>query len=406
MGWRLLLGCVALQRLACGQGVRDPDGSKVVPVPYDVQSCFGFADWYADVFGVMVVGSGVKKESVQHAADVLAGYLDNDQDGKCDDPKVCKELRTSVATLLMFKNSNAANDFWNTPMFFDSIRTQWYGNNMDLNGVSRLHLFEDDIEANSCAYGGTFRSYMTKCEQEFDYTLKATLRLITHFGVAKVYGSTFAENMGSTVGAYIQELNGDCGWGYTHDWIDPASGLCTGYFAYDDKSCSFGCLVKEGLYLAITSLLGAQDYKQQIYAIRNEWLLYSESLLSANAPEFYSLLTDTSTYPWLPTVLPNGTYYGKPKSFAPSLPNYGGYFCALIVFVMMCNGAIVLLLRYLRRKNIEGGFEDYDDDDEDRVRNLSHEMSTVSNDLTEEQKSLQIRQHEAERRMFEKEVVL
>ena len=129
---------------------------------------------------------------------------------------------------------------------------------------------------------------MTKCEDEFDATLKETLDLITAVGVAPAYGATFGKRKGSTVGGYIQELNGDCGWGYDNSWIDPSSGDCTGYFAYDSKSCDFPCLVTKGLYWSITSMLGAQDYKQQIAAIKATpgltWTPAPHPRFSASAP--------------------------------------------------------------------------------------------------------------------------
>lgn len=404
--WRmgLLLLCLGLMMSeTTSEGVRDPDGSKVTSVPRHVEMCFGFADYYANVFGVMVVGAGVERESVQHAADVLAGYLDNDHDGWCDDPKVCKKLRVSLGTILMFKSEKAAEDFWETPMFFPGIKNDWYGNNIVLNGISYKELYEDEMQIDSCAYGGTFRSYMTKCEDEFDATLKETLDLITAVGVAPAYGATFGKRKGSTVGGYIQELNGDCGWGYDNSWIDPSSGDCTGYFAYDSKSCDFPCLVTKGLYWSITSMLGAQDYKQQIAAIKDEWLLYSEALIEADAPDLYDLLRDTETYPWLPTVLPNGTYFGKPNTNEPSLMNFSAYFVGLIAFVIVVTAGSIFLIRWLRRRNVEG-FEDFEEDDESKVR--KHEMNPMPGELTDEQKRIQVQQHEAQRRQFHREVFM
>ena len=389
-------------KIVCCQNGRNPDGITVERVPRTIQACFGFADWYANVFGTMVIGAGVKRQSVQHVADVLAGYLDNDQNGLCDDSKVCKKLRESLGTIIMFRNKHQANRYWDTPWFFKRIGVQWYSNNIELNGVTLHQFFEEDIVVHSCAYGGVFKSYMTKCQKEFDLTLETTLQFITSNGVSLAYDTAFGKREDSILGGHIKELNGNCGWGFSKNWINPSSDGCTGYFAYSDSSCKYACIVTRGLYWAISSMLGAQDYKQQIEAIADEWLLYDESLLRAHAPSILALIEDTAVYPWLPKQLPNGTYYANPRAIAPSVVNYSAYFTGLIAFVAVLLSCGIYFCWRVRRLNMKG-FDDYSDDEEERIRKLD-ETTTNSTKLTDNQKIIQLQQHEEQRRQFHREV--
>ena len=55
----------------------------------------GFAH-YTSVFGIPVIGTeDVTEETMLHVRGVLAGYLDNDQDGIADNPKVVSALLNS-----------------------------------------------------------------------------------------------------------------------------------------------------------------------------------------------------------------------------------------------------------------------------------------------------------------------
>ena len=59
--------------------------------------------------------------------------------------------------------------------------------------------------------------------------MEEVLHLLTSGGVSQVYEDDWGESEDSTFGGYMADLNGDCGNGYTHDWIDPSSDDCDGW---------------------------------------------------------------------------------------------------------------------------------------------------------------------------------
>ena len=57
------------------------------------------------VFGTLIVGTAkASDESIIHAANIMAQYLDNNEDGIADNPAVVEQLKSKGATLLMAAN--------------------------------------------------------------------------------------------------------------------------------------------------------------------------------------------------------------------------------------------------------------------------------------------------------------
>ena len=157
------------------------------------------------------------------------------------------------------------------------------------------------------------------------------------------YPSIWGETSESTVGQLILDLNGDCGWGYSGDWIDPNSAQCDGVYAYDDETCDVECVITEGIYWALTSVLGSQNYTARAEEISSEWLMayptnvtecepqpYCEEM-DKYAADLYTLLTSYDDWAWIPSKLPDGNYSKLPDSAAV------GVLSMPIVFVLMVN---------------------------------------------------------------------
>ena len=73
----------------------------------DLQSLSGIFSKQVDVFGLRVLStSSVSDAKVLHTANVLAEYLDNDENGTVDQPEVLTKLlggsTSEIATLVLF----------------------------------------------------------------------------------------------------------------------------------------------------------------------------------------------------------------------------------------------------------------------------------------------------------------
>ena len=234
----------------------------------------------ARVFGVPVnARANTPDIKVRHAATVMAEYLDNDEDGKADNPAVVDALVRRGARLFVFASEadipEAGSD------------------------ASAQALFTDETLPNGRAAG------------QFDATLEEVLHLITAVGYAhwnpKVFGtaagSSIADAMDAARGGRFEQI--------------PATYPSGAWFTYDDNTCDYECMVTEYLYWALTSLLGAQDFPGRAADINAEWRLHTQALLRARDPGVVELLTDPAYR--LPTRLPDGNYRGNDSSSSSSL---------------------------------------------------------------------------------------
>ena len=170
------------------------------------------------------------------------------------------------------------------------------------------------------------------CDTTFDATIEEVLHLINSAGTAELYPDQWKAAYSSTVGGYLKTLNGDCGNGYSGDFVDPTTKPDTCSYAYNDETCDESCIVIEGIYWSLTSYLGAQYYSGS--RAPGEWLLNTpDSSMTPQSPaqsnwgtmegkasDLYSLVsTSSQSYgKWLPSKVPNGNYGNTPKIVEPS----------------------------------------------------------------------------------------
>ena len=155
MRFIIFLLCVVVQLSAAA-----PD-FKITPVPGGKYRVFQkqFAQ-HIEVFGMRVFGTAkTPPGKVRHIAIVLAEYLDNDEDGRPDNPAVAAELVNRNAFMAVTENERA---------------------------LDRLdhEVFED---AGFRAGQGQFATETLPGGRRFDATLEEVLHLITHEGYANVY---------------------------------------------------------------------------------------------------------------------------------------------------------------------------------------------------------------------------
>ena len=224
------------------------------------------------VFGIdLYAVREVEDAKLLHAANVMAQYLDNDEDGLIDNQLVLNKMLENKAFLVMWKKKKDLN-----------IRPP--------SGRIGQDLGNDEINPSFVSNGNTGR---------FDATLEEVLHLINNAGHSYAYPETFGKNQKSALSKAMDVARG--GRFFKIPSIYPANA----WFSYYDSTCDYEtCQTIEYLYWALTSILGAQE--NRLNEIGKEWKLNTADLLENTDNEIFELLTNPIYN--LPTILPDGSY--------------------------------------------------------------------------------------------------
>lgn len=226
---------------------------------------------YVEVFGIKIFAvERVEDTKLLHAANLMAQYLDNDEDSIPDNQLVLDKMIENNAFMVMWNSQRDLNI--NPP-----------------NGWTGQDLGNDETQPSFVSSGKT---------GQFDAALEEVLHIITHAGYAQVYPDEFGENIGSSIANAMDIARG--GQFQTIPNTYPSGA----WYTYDDNTCDYGCMVTEYHYWALTSILGAQD--NRLNEIAQEWKLNTNQKVQDNDSAAYQLLTDPQFK--FPTVLPDGTY--------------------------------------------------------------------------------------------------
>jgi len=229
-----------------------------------------------NVFGVLIYAtSGVTDDELLHCANVMAQYLDNNEDSVIDNQLVLDKMLENKACMTLFPKERSADQ----RRFF--------------NGLNDANYSTQDLYGEETIPGWDHSS-------PFDATLEEVLHLVTHSGYSQVYPSVFGEQQGSQIANAMDIARGG-------QFMDIPNSYPSGaWYSYDDRTCEYDCQVTEYFYWALTSLLGAQDYSGRYDEIGHEWKANTPPLVQSMDTAVYALLTDSIYH--LPSILPNGKY--------------------------------------------------------------------------------------------------
>lgn len=281
--------------LGCSTGEAPPLQSSGMP-PVDLDSYFAKR---VDVFGIPVhATANAPVDKVLHGAAVLAQFLDNDEDGRPDDPFLVETLARHDGRLFMSVDRDELD------AVFEQIevdhpgtlaRTAWWLN-------------EDGITGSDWSWQDLATEETVLLEDRvagaFDGALEEVLHLVSHVGLANAYPEAFAEAPGSRLADAMDVMRGGRFLDVPDRYPDDA------VYVYYDETCVYQCQATEYFYWALTSLLGGQAAPERLAEVGEEWPLNTREKLERDDPAIYSLLTDPQFE--LPTVLPTGVYEGGP----------------------------------------------------------------------------------------------
>ncbi|MFL2643781.1 MAG: hypothetical protein EVA44_02505 [Flavobacteriales bacterium] len=224
-----------------------------------------------NVFGIDIYAvPEVNDSKLLHAANVLAQYLDNNEDGNVDNTIVHNMMIENKAFIIMWKNDN----------------------DLDIDPPNdRIGQDLGDDETNP-------NFVINNKQGQFDASLEEIWHIISHSGYAYAYPEVFGENPGTSLSNAMDIARG----GF---FIQiPDSYPSNAWYSYYDYTCEYDCMAAEYIYWAITSILGAQE--NRLDEIGDEWILNTAELVETTDTAIYSLLTaDEYNFP---TELPDGTY--------------------------------------------------------------------------------------------------
>ncbi len=224
-----------------------------------------------EVFGIKIFAvSKVEDNKLLHAANVMAQYLDNDEDGTPDNQAVVDKMVENNAFMVMWEKERDLNI---------DPPSGWEGQDLG----------NDETHPSFVANGKT---------GAFDAALEEVLHIITHAGYAAVYPDVFGEQIGTTLADAMDIARGGQFTSIPNNY--PAGA----WYSYDDSTCDYSCMATEYIYWALTSMLGAQE--NRLNEIDQEWRLNTREKVETQDQAVFQLLTDPEYN--LPTVLPDGTY--------------------------------------------------------------------------------------------------
>lgn len=223
------------------------------------------------VFGIDIYAAeGVEDSKLLHASNLLAQYLDNDEDEVIDNQLVLDHMVQNKAFLFL----------WNTEADFPSNEPS-------------------DRVGQDLGNDETIPAWHTNGHTgQFDAAIEEVWHIVTNAGYESAYPTVFGTETETEMSAAMDTARGGQFITIPNPYPSEA------WYSYDDPTCDYGCQAGEYIYWVMTSMLGAQE--NRLNEIDNEWRLNTAALVQSTDTAAYALLSDP-LYKF-PTVLPDGSY--------------------------------------------------------------------------------------------------
>ncbi|NQY28557.1 MAG: hypothetical protein HRT69_03695 [Flavobacteriaceae bacterium] len=253
-------------------GVTNPGTDPNFTIVTNTDPGFSGLSKKVTVFGIPIYAVATVDDSkLLHAANLMAQYLDNNEDGTIDNQAVVDAMLANNAFMFMWKSES------------------------DQNTVS----MPDNAEGQDLGNDETIPVWHTNGHTgQFDAALEEVWHIITHAGYASAYPSVFGEGAGTSLSNAMDIARGGNFTTIPNPYPNGS------WYTYDDATCTYDCMTTEYMYWSMSSILGAQS--NRLNEISQEWDLNTNALVQNTDTAVYGLLTDPQYK--FPTVLPDGTY--------------------------------------------------------------------------------------------------
>ena len=217
------LACALLLLCAAAPALAQPPVIEIRPVPLELLEFRRWFTKYIDVFGIPVFApDDTEDRDVLHGAGVLAQWLDNDEDGAVDNPKIIEALtdpspeadpgNPGRASLIMFPTAQGEEA--------DERIEEFFRNSPD--GFNY-----ETLQGDECVVARPMQCEPPRpCRHDgYDAAVEEVLHLVTRVGWSRVWPEIWGlcpeEDCGefrqtgwegSLVGTTMDALIGDCGF--------------------------------------------------------------------------------------------------------------------------------------------------------------------------------------------------
>jgi len=253
-------------------GVTNPGTDPNFTIVANTDAGFTGLSKKVTVFGIPIYAvATVDDTRLLHAANILAQYLDNNEDGTIDNQTVVDAMLANSAFMFMWKSESDQN----------TVSMPNNATGQDLGNDETIPVWHTNGHTG-----------------QFDAALEEVWHIVTHAGYASAYPSVFGEGAGTSLSNAMDVARGG------NFATIPNPYPANAWYTYDDATCTYDCMTTEYIYWSMSSILGAQS--NRLGEISQEWDLNTNALIQSTDTAVYGLLTDPQYK--FPTVLPDGTY--------------------------------------------------------------------------------------------------
>jgi hypothetical protein len=233
---------------------------------------------YTTVFGIPVFADkGTSVAKFQHAASVLAEWLDNNEDGCVDNPiVVTKFLQANPKPVILITKKDLNEK---ESEAFDKLG---YFCNAPLGAIEVEPTCAGPKATDTCS----------------DTSLEEILHMVTAHGFEQAFPAAFSPH-GSKLSAAMDVARG----GKFEQ--PPLKYPSSAWYTYD--GCGYTCQVTEYIYWGVSAWVGALVGRGK--GIANEWKFNTRAKLEAGDVLLTAIIKNTTAYK-LPNVSPTGSYTG------------------------------------------------------------------------------------------------
>lgn len=213
----------------------------------------------------------VEDSKLLHVANILAQYLDNDEDGIVDNLIVHDQLKANNAFLFLWKTQSERDSF-SPPA-----------------GHNGSNISADDVNSIWHSNGHT---------GDFDNSIEMLWKFLSSVGFESTYPNVFSSQATSEIAIAMDVARGG-------SFQNPPATYPSGsWFTNSTATCDYACQVTTYSYWIMSSMLGAQE--NRLTDIQDEWTLNTSDKVQNSDVKAWAIFTNTNYN--LPTTLPDGTY--------------------------------------------------------------------------------------------------